>query len=150
MLITKRKYLELEKELQLLKDEESMFMVKFKDLAKKGKTYQQIATILDCDRQYLYAKARRYGVQVRKPWDDVSQFFTTMLEMHIQGKSYRDIAQKFNVSHVRVHKIFANNGYINFADDNITHNTVKAQEFADAYKAALKLDVIGLSGYQWS
>ncbi len=141
MLVSKTKYKELEKALQSLMDDETVFMDRFRSLAKKGKTYKQIATILDCDRQYLYAKARKHQVEVRRPWDDVSQYFTAMLEMHLQGKSYRDIGQKHKVSHVRIHKIFANNGYIGFADDNVTHNTVEAEAFAKAYRKALTLDI---------
>lgn len=141
MLVSKVKYKNMEKALQSLMDDETIFMDRFKALAKKGKTYKQIATALDCDRQYLYAKARKYGIEVRKPWDGVAQYFTAMLEMHLQGKSYRDIGQYYKVSHVTIHKIFANNGYVNFADDNITHNTVEAEAFAKAYKQAMVLNI---------
>lgn len=126
--------------LPILEDEYE-FLKKFKALAFKGKTYKEIASILECDVQYLYAKARRYKITVTKPWANVGQYFTTMLEMNIQGHAYADIAKKFKVSKVCIHKIFAKNGYIDFRDEKIIHNTAGAREFAENYRMATELDI---------
>lgn len=139
MLVTKKRYKALEAKLESLQRDEDMFMEKYRKLASEGKTYAQIALALDCDKQYLYAKARKYKLEVRKAWDNVGQYFTAMLEFHIQGWSYRDLGQKYGVSHVRIHKIFANNGYIDFKDD-VKHNTTGAREFAESYRRALNLE----------
>lgn len=137
MLVTKKKYKTLQAKYQSLQDDETVFMDKFRDLIAKGKTYAQISTILECDKQYLYAKARKYKLEVRKPWGNVSQYFTTMLTMHIEGRSYKAIGQHFHVSATRIHKIFANNGYTDFQTDR-RHNTIEAQKLSDAFLKALQ------------
>lgn len=84
--------------------------------ASSGYTYKQIAEILDCPKEVLYATARRYKIKVKSHYPQVGEHLDKIIELRTTH-SQRAIAKIYRVSAARINQLLAGAGYTEFMDD---------------------------------